>query len=228
MRSIALLLPALVFLPRVIAQAETWWQCGGFSWAGPTTCLPGVTCVMLSPYFSQCVPECQDSVTTTIAASSTIPAPTETVGARVRNAARAALQRRAAEVPIDIIALDGWAAGSYLQKASDSNAAILGKFTWMLFSQGESVRLRNPNISKCVSFLNLTTKIAETSYKPLVLGAVDTIINWNFNGPNSTLSTSTGFNNFVACSDGGLYLQTGSDLPSGNCTTTRLQMKRAY
>ncbi|KAH7339933.1 hypothetical protein B0J17DRAFT_627939 [Rhizoctonia solani] len=174
---------------------------------------------MLVLDYSQCVPECRASVTTTVAASSATPVQTGAVmnkKAHASNTVRAALQRRATEIPVDIMALDGWAAGSYLQKASENDAAILGQRTWGLFSQGESIHLMNNNPGKCIGFLNLTTKPAETSYKPLALEAADTMLGWNSNGPSNTLSTSSG----------DLYLQTGSDLPNGNCTTTRLQLRR--
>ncbi|CAE6481281.1 unnamed protein product [Rhizoctonia solani] len=174
--------------------------------------------------------ECQSSAATTTAASSITPVSTETAAIAeiaTSHAARATLQRRATEIPIGIVALDGWAAGSYLQKASDSDAAILGG-PRLVFSQAESIRLMYNNPGKCVGFLNLNPRAAETSYKPLVLEAADPVLEWSFNGPNSTLSTPTGLSTFVACSGGSVYLQTGSDLPSGNCTTTRLQRKAAF
>ncbi len=36
------------------AQAK-WGQCGGNGWTGPTTCVAGSTCVVLNPWYSQCV-----------------------------------------------------------------------------------------------------------------------------------------------------------------------------
>ncbi|CAE6451899.1 unnamed protein product [Rhizoctonia solani] len=137
--------------------------------------------------------------------------------------ATGALKPRSTGPPI--IALDGWAAGSYLQKAQDSNAAILGPAStrgWYL--PGGAIRLIYWNVPwGCDPYLFLNTKPAETSYKPLAFEVVGTKFDWGYSGPNNTVSTN-GFNTFVTCSNGALYLQTGSDLPSGNCTTTRLKI----
>ncbi|CEL60601.1 hypothetical protein RSOLAG1IB_03839 [Rhizoctonia solani AG-1 IB] len=137
--------------------------------------------------------------------------------------ATGALKPRSTGPPI--VALDGWAAGSYLQKAQNSDAAILGPSSsrgWYLPSG--AIRLIYWGAPwGCDPYLYLNTKLTETSYKPLAFEAVGTKFDWDYNGPNRTVSTN-GFNTFVTCSDGALYLQTGSDLPSGNCTTTRLKI----
>ncbi|KAJ1304896.1 hypothetical protein OPQ81_006030 [Rhizoctonia solani] len=174
--------------------------------------------------FKQCVPECQATQSNT-AISTVEPAPVATpTTSRVAIIAPGTLQHRATDSQHTIAALDGWAAGSFLQRASGSRAPTLGSSSWReWFLTNGSIRLVNLNWSpQCVSYLYLNTKAAETSYKPLAFEAVGTTLDWSFNGPNGTLSTSEGFNTFVTCSDGALYLQTGSDVPSGNCTTTRL------
>ncbi|CAE6420161.1 unnamed protein product [Rhizoctonia solani] len=125
-----------------------------------------------------------------------------------------------------ILALDGWTAGSYVQKALDSDAAILGPAsTKGQFVTGEnsSIRMISGYYGQCLNFPYLNVKSAETSYKPLAFEAIGTSLDWSFNGTDNTLNTPKGFNTFVTCSDGALYLQTGTDFPSGNCTTTRLK-----
>ncbi|CAE6444815.1 unnamed protein product [Rhizoctonia solani] len=176
--------------------------------------------------FSQCVPECAPPVSTTSGVTFT-PVPATASG--TTNTARTEPQLQATGRPI--LALDGWAAGSYIQKASINDVAILGPApTRAQFVTGESssIRLTSWISGQCVSFPYLNVKSAETSYKPLAFEAVGTTLDWSFNGPNNTLNTPRGFNTFVACSDGALYLQTGTDLPSGNCTTTRLKTGPYY
>ncbi|KAF8595188.1 hypothetical protein BDV93DRAFT_457394, partial [Ceratobasidium sp. AG-I] len=55
------------------AQIATWYQCGGFSWTGSTTCVDGSVCYQLNPYYSQCIPAASVPSTTT---TSRAPAPT--------------------------------------------------------------------------------------------------------------------------------------------------------
>ncbi|CAE6420149.1 unnamed protein product [Rhizoctonia solani] len=131
-------------------------------------------------------------------------------------------QPRATGPPI--VALDGWAAGSYLQKSSSSDAATLVSSSGGRFLTAGSIRLIYWTSSNCAPYLFLNIKAAETSYKPLAFELTGTTFDWNFNGSNSTISTPNGSNIFVACSSGALYLQTGTDFPSGNCTTTRLKI----
>ncbi|KAH7339932.1 hypothetical protein B0J17DRAFT_657343 [Rhizoctonia solani] len=228
MKLISLLFPALALLLHVSAQVQTWPQCGGVGWTGPTKCNAGAVCVFLNAYYSECRPESQVPVSTTagtstLATTRAVTPTATTTRACPPNAVRAALQPRATGPPI--VALDGWAAGSYLQKAPSSDSAILGPASskgWFL--TGGSIRLINWDLTSCYLFLYLNTKSAETSYKPLAFEGVGTAFDWSFNGPNGTLSTPSGFNTFVTCPGGALYLQTGSDLPSGNCTTTRLKV----
>ncbi|KAF8684056.1 hypothetical protein RHS04_01512 [Rhizoctonia solani] len=203
MRLLALIVPATALLPYVLAQVQVWGQCGGMA----CQCLPGS-----QPPTSGLPPTPTTSTitTTTTNSPSCTPSP------------RGALQPRATGPPI--AALDGWAAGSYLQKDRNSDAAILGSFStrgWLIGSG--SLRLINYS-GTCILFLYLNILPAATSYKPLAFQQTGTTFNWGFNGPNSTLSTSDGFNTFVTCSGGALYLQTGTDVPSGSCTTTRLQI----
>ncbi|CAE6357023.1 unnamed protein product [Rhizoctonia solani] len=223
MRLLALIVPATALLPYVLAQVQVWGQCGGMAWTGPTTCVAGSSCTLINPYYSQCLPGSQPPT------SGLPPTPTtSTITTTTTNSPsctpspRGALQPRATGPPI--AALDGWAAGSYLQKDRNSDAAILGSFStrgWLIGSG--SLRLINYS-GTCILFLYLNILPSATSYKPLAFQQSGTTFNWGFNGPNSTLSTSDGFNTFVTCSGGALYLQTGTDVPSGNCTTTRLQI----
>lgn len=41
--------------PCVLGQAPEWGQCGGIGWTGATTCVAGTTCVVMNPYYSQCL-----------------------------------------------------------------------------------------------------------------------------------------------------------------------------
>ncbi|KAI0784368.1 cellobiohydrolase II [Abortiporus biennis] len=56
------------------AQAQTWQQCGGIGWSGPTTCVSGTTCTKLNDYYSQCIPGASSAPATTPPA--TTPPPT--------------------------------------------------------------------------------------------------------------------------------------------------------
>ncbi|KAF8598424.1 hypothetical protein BDV93DRAFT_609868 [Ceratobasidium sp. AG-I] len=130
-----------------------------------------------------------------------------------------ALKPRSTGPPIR--ALDGWAAGSFLQKDAGSSAAKLGPSSsrgW--FVTATSIRL----VYICPSFLYLNILEASTSYKPLAFEATGVTFSWTFSSTDGTIGTTTGAHSFVACSTGDLYLQTGSDLPQGNCTTTRLTL----
>ncbi|CAE6451888.1 unnamed protein product [Rhizoctonia solani] len=221
MKFFSILAPVVALLPCALAQAPAWDQCGGINWAGPLTCVSGYVCTVLNPYYSQCLPGSQPPAESTVVPTTTR-AITTTTSTSCTPSPRGALQPRATGPPI--AALDGWVAGSYLQKDRNSDAAILGSFStrgWLVGSG--NLRLINYS-GTCILFLYLNILPAETSYKPLAFQETGTTFNWGFNGPNSTLSTSDGFNTFVACSGGALYLQTGSDVPSGNCTTTRLQL----
>ncbi|CAE6444825.1 unnamed protein product [Rhizoctonia solani] len=233
MRAFLLFCSILGFFTYASAQLKTrtWEQCGGSDWNYPLTCSPESVCVFVNKYFSQCVPRDQvpGSSTVTPGATSTL-VPTGTVAPTIitscaPSVARAALQPRSTGPPI--VALDGWAAGSYLQKASGSDAAILGSASsrgWFLTAG--SIRLIYWGSSSCAPYLFLNIKTAGTSYKPLAFEASGTTFDWSFSGSNGTLSTPSGFNTFVTCSGGALYLQTGTDLPSGNCTTTRLKISQ--
>ncbi|CAE6451904.1 unnamed protein product, partial [Rhizoctonia solani] len=226
MRAIALLAPTFAFLPFASAQAQTWWQCGGFSWTGPTTCLPGVACIAINQYFSQCIPE--GHITTNTAGSTVyLPSITQAPPAGCTPSVTArALQPRVTGV--SIIALDGWAAGSYLQKAQDSDAAILGPAsTKGSFLTDRGIRLIDPNPSSCTPFLYFNVKEAPTTYKPLKFESTGTTLSWVFGSSNNTLNPTTGVDTFIICSNGAFYFQptsTESNIPSGNCTTTRLKI----
>ncbi|KAF7303595.1 Glycoside hydrolase family 5 protein [Mycena indigotica] len=55
-----------ILLSSAQAQSNTWEQCGGQGWTGPTTCVSGAVCTALNSYYSQCVP---GTATTTLASS---------------------------------------------------------------------------------------------------------------------------------------------------------------
>ncbi|KAF8745803.1 hypothetical protein RHS02_01091, partial [Rhizoctonia solani] len=207
MRLLGLLALAFVFLPFTLAQAETWRQCGGIgchcipeghvttNTAGSTVYLPSITQAPL--------PGCT---------------PTGTITA-------GALQPRATS--ISLVAIDGWAAGSYLQKAQGSNAATLGPAsTKGLFLADRGIRWIDPNTTSCTPFLYFNIDPIGTDNWPLLFEPTGTTLGWNFYDPDDTLSSSgsKGINKFVACSNGTLYFQWGPNLPSGNCTVTRLKI----
>ncbi|KAF8645744.1 hypothetical protein AX16_007611 [Volvariella volvacea WC 439] len=58
------------------AQQQELGQCGGQGWDGPTTCEPGLTCVKLNDWYSQC--QNLGGGTTTTPPSSTTQPPTTT------------------------------------------------------------------------------------------------------------------------------------------------------
>lgn len=239
MRARCVLASALLLVPHVLAQDQIkpWGQCGGVGWTGATVCTDGWTCSVLNYYWSQCIPATTTTSTSVVATSSeststtsapevtTTPTPTTTTVTSVTPSSScvpsppwAALKPRSTGPPI--IALDGWAAGSYLQK-SGTDAATLGPSSsrgW--FVTALSIRL----IYSCPSFLYFNIHEAATSYKPLAFEATGTTFTWTFSGSEQVIGTTDGANTFVACSNGDLFLQTGTDFPSGNCTTTRLRI----
>ncbi|CAE7202110.1 unnamed protein product [Rhizoctonia solani] len=114
--------------------------------------------------YKQCVPECKLPVSTTLGATVT-QVPTSTITSGAPSTTQATSQLTATGTPI--LALDGWAAGSYLQKASSNDAAILGPVpSRARFNLGDSIRLVDWISGQCASFPYLNVKTAETSYKP--------------------------------------------------------------
>jgi len=49
-----LVLASLVTI--AVAQQAEWAQCGGIGWTGGTTCVSGLVCTILNPYYYQCLP----------------------------------------------------------------------------------------------------------------------------------------------------------------------------
>ncbi|KAJ6570849.1 endo-1,4-beta-xylanase C precursor [Mycena vulgaris] len=49
----ASLVMILSLLSIALAQSQEWGQCGGMGWNGPTTCVAGITCQELNPFYSQ-------------------------------------------------------------------------------------------------------------------------------------------------------------------------------
>ncbi|KAK0233415.1 glycoside hydrolase family 3 protein [Armillaria fumosa] len=55
----------------VVAQQQTYQQCGGIGWTGSTACVSGSTCVVLNDYYYQCLPSTASSSATSSSASTT-------------------------------------------------------------------------------------------------------------------------------------------------------------
>jgi Fungal cellulose binding domain. len=36
--------------------AQPYSQCGGIGWTGPTVCVPGWACIVINPFYHQCLP----------------------------------------------------------------------------------------------------------------------------------------------------------------------------
>ncbi|KAK7435529.1 hypothetical protein VKT23_019651 [Stygiomarasmius scandens] len=75
------LLTSVVALALGIAsvRAQTspeWGQCGGIGWTGATACVSGTACVVVNPYYSQCI---RGAASSTVAPSSTSTRATTTV-----------------------------------------------------------------------------------------------------------------------------------------------------
>ncbi|KAG9090535.1 hypothetical protein FS749_000469 [Ceratobasidium sp. UAMH 11750] len=198
--------------------AAMWNQCGGIGWQGSTKCEDGSICMLINPYYSQCVPD-PGAPTTTPTPTTPTPTtvtPTTPINTCGPSVVAGALLPRASGPPIH--ALDGWAKDTWLQKSKTSSNAILGPASskgWYLPSS--TIRLI---YGICPQFLYLNVLNASTSYKPMSFDIAAKTSNWNYGG-DGTL-TINGTNTFITCSDGALYFQTGKDLPAGNCTTTRL------
>ncbi|GJE86575.1 glycoside hydrolase family 5 protein [Phanerochaete sordida] len=56
MKQILALTTLALWVVSARAQAQTWQQCGGIGWTGPTTCVAGSVCSVLNDYYSQCIP----------------------------------------------------------------------------------------------------------------------------------------------------------------------------
>ncbi|KAF8745800.1 hypothetical protein RHS02_01092, partial [Rhizoctonia solani] len=176
--------------------------------------------------YSQCIPEGYVS-TNTAGSTVYIPSIPQTPPAGcIPSATVHAPKPRATGSEISVVALDGWAAGSYLQKAQDSDAAILGPAsTKGTFLAGRGIRLIDPSPSSCTPYLYFNVKEATTTYKPLKFESTGTTLSWIFSGPDNTLNPTTGKDTFIVCSDGAFYFQpTDLSTPSGNCTITRLKI----
>ncbi|KAI0811007.1 cellobiohydrolase II [Irpex lacteus] len=71
MKSAAFLAALAAILPAYVAgQAQTWAQCGGIGFSGPTTCVAGSVCTKQNDYYSQCIP---GSATTPTSAPTSAP-----------------------------------------------------------------------------------------------------------------------------------------------------------
>nr|BAG48183.1 cellobiohydrolase II [Irpex lacteus] len=71
MKSAAFLAALAAILPAYVAgQAQTWAQCGGIGFTGPTTCVAGSVCTKQNDYYSQCIP---GSATTPTSAPTSAP-----------------------------------------------------------------------------------------------------------------------------------------------------------
>ncbi|KAJ7743019.1 glycoside hydrolase [Mycena maculata] len=60
-------------LASALGQATEWQQCGGISWTGATTCVSGLVCTVLNPYYSQCLTGTATTTATTTVGTTTVP-----------------------------------------------------------------------------------------------------------------------------------------------------------
>ena len=51
-----LIISIISLVAAVSAQQSPYGQCGGSSYAGPTSCTAGYTCSSYNPYYYQCIP----------------------------------------------------------------------------------------------------------------------------------------------------------------------------
>nr|OQO03061.1 hypothetical protein B0A51_17844 [Rachicladosporium sp. CCFEE 5018] len=68
----AALAAGLIVIPAAVAQQAIYAQCGGSGYSGGTTCVSGSTCVVVNPYYSQCLPGSASSSSTSSACTTTI------------------------------------------------------------------------------------------------------------------------------------------------------------
>ncbi|KAK6435017.1 hypothetical protein LTR95_008800 [Oleoguttula sp. CCFEE 5521] len=68
----AALAAGLVVVPAAVAQQAIYAQCGGSGYSGGTTCVSGSTCVVVNPYYSQCLPGSASTSSTSSACTTTI------------------------------------------------------------------------------------------------------------------------------------------------------------
>ncbi|PVG04888.1 hypothetical protein CPB86DRAFT_803597 [Serendipita vermifera] len=213
----------------VNAQGAAWSQCGT---TGATTCVSGYYCNYLNYWYSQCVPgtassssssssssstsktsltivtDHTTSSTTRTSTTSTSTAPTTTVTGGQSTNPSDGKQIRTVVPPVYHL---------YLQLINGK--PLLGpEATSGYFVYGTTVALVMADKSKL--YLNVDTSVS-TSYKPLSFSTTATTTNWNMSGDTFRVGNTQ---NFVVCSISGssnyeLWLQTGSDMPSGRSCT---------
>ncbi|QRW21793.1 Fungal cellulose binding domain protein [Rhizoctonia solani] len=182
-----------------------------------------VTCLKVNEYYSHCIPE--GHVTTNTAGSTVyLPSitqaplpgctPTGTITA-------GALQPRATS--ISLVAMTDGQQDPIFRKLK----AVTLRPLDLRQRKGCSLQIEAyPNPTSCTPFLYFNIDPIGTDNWPLLFESTGTTLGWNFYDPDDTLSSSgsKGINKFVACSNGTLYFQWGPNLPSGNCTVTRLKI----
>ncbi|KAF5359257.1 hypothetical protein D9756_003502 [Leucocoprinus leucothites] len=80
----------LVLIPFAATQVAEWGQCGGMGWSGGTACAAGLECVVLNPYYSQCLPASSTTSGGGSTTTTTTSAPSSTATTGLNVAAKAA------------------------------------------------------------------------------------------------------------------------------------------
>ncbi|KAG9028969.1 hypothetical protein FS837_003677 [Tulasnella sp. UAMH 9824] len=207
------------------AGSPLWGQCGGSGWTGATTCDVGV-CTYLNYWYSQCLP-----ATTTTTTTTTLTTPTSKTSSISTSVTCYTNLPTYTSIPIKASTPNTPVTGLRLGKQSDGRA-VLGPYSIgpIILSGGTLYNQVSGPGCAYKYFLNVynNANAPTSSYKDLKWeNGVLVSDYWTSWGVTSA-SPWGAHNWFLACpaSDAGqwlLYLQTGSDTPSGqNCTLTQL------
>ncbi|KAI5848669.1 hypothetical protein DFP73DRAFT_337725 [Morchella snyderi] len=196
-----------------------WGQCGGVTYSGDTACVSGYACAKVNDYYYQCQPGTVSTAASTTAltptTATTTPSTTTTTTA-ASTASAAGQLIRGVSTPIYHLYLQSLAGVPVMAAEATALRFII-----------------SGSIQDTTSGLYLNADSSTTSYKPISFGATATTTGWGLEGDTIITTNASVFGrqlNFLACetSTSGaykLYLQTGSDTPSGEtCTLQTLHL----
>ncbi|KAH8147414.1 uncharacterized protein LAJ45_08570 [Morchella importuna] len=202
----------------VHGAVAAWGQCGGVTYSGDTTCVSGYACIKVNDYYFQCQPGTATVSASTASTTTTAVTPTTATTTASGTAPTGTGQLiRGVSTPIYHL---------YLQS--------LGGVPVMAAEATAERFIISGSIQDTTSGLYLNVDgSATTSYKAISFGATATTTGWGLEGDTIITTNASVFGrqlNFLACETSTLgayklYLQTGSDTPSGEtCTSQTLHL----
>ncbi|KAH0611403.1 uncharacterized protein H6S33_010668 [Morchella sextelata] len=202
----------------VHGAVAAWGQCGGATYSGDTACVSGYACTKVNDYYSQCQPgtaSASTASTTAVTPTTATTTPSTTASGTAPTGTGQLI--RGVSTPIYHL---------YLQSLSGV-PVMAAEATAERFIISGSIQDTTSGL-----YLNVDSS-ATTSYKAISFGATATTTGWGLEGDTIITTNASVFGrqlNFLACetSTAGaykLYLQTGSDTPSGEtCTLQTLHL----